>query len=567
MARGAVLDYQALSPIHAYQTPSLRNLAGNTTSWVSQAPFPVPWVASPQSSPFDISSHFSAMHTTETLKVTAVKESSAPTSVAKLASPVPAAGSSSVPLGGSLVHDPKKTTVLRTPDTADPKSRKRKKASGSEDLGQNALLVSQPVSVSTTVRNTPANKGPAPEDLGPASLLARSQRELVSASAGNGQISTSVVIPGLSSSALKSDSNNSLLAVSSISLHDHPKSVDRALEKRALLSEDIAKVAEAKRQAEEATAHAAAAVDHCQIVWSDLEKQKNSGLTSDVEAKLASAAVAIAAAASVAKAAAAAAKIASNAAFQAKQMADEALISSGTSNPVRNDHVSLPSFINTMGNATPASILKVAEGNNGSSSIIIAAREASRRRMEAASAASKHAENLDAVVKAAELAAEAVSQAGKIVALSEPLPLNKLAEAGPEGYWKVLAPSSSEEMKSKNAPRKGNTSNVNGVEDVPAVIEQLPERQLDKEAHTADPVKSPHPRDTSRNKMEDRIREEGLTPASISHCGKNHRTSDATKTISVVPESDIGLRPTEQENMAAALNVSSIKENGLVEVK
>ncbi|CAI0507155.1 unnamed protein product [Linum tenue] len=178
--------------------------------------------------------------------------------------------------------------------------------------------------------------------------------------------------------------------------------------------------------------------------------------TSDVEAKLASAAVAIAAAAAVAKAAAAAANVAANAALQARLMADEAA-ASGT----YNGQSSLISFSNDMGNATPASILKRDNGMCSSSSIIFAARETARKRVEAASAASKRAENMDAIIRAAELAAEAVSQAGKIIDMGDPSPLSELVAAGPEGFWKVSEVSPQLVSKS-NEVRAGNLSGDGG---------------------------------------------------------------------------------------------------------
>lgn len=567
MARGTVLDYQALSPIHAYQTPAMRNFTGHTASWASQAPFSVPWVA-PQSSPFDISAHFPALPATETVKVTAVKESSAPTSsIAKHISPIPGVGGPNIP-PATLMHDTKKAAVSHTPHSVDPKSKKRKKASASEDLGQAALPVSQIVPVPATVRNTPlANKGPAPDDFGPAPLLARNQGELASVSAASVQFSTSVAVASPSSSVFKSNSDKFVRVVSPISSTDLSKGANQTVEKRVLLPEDIAKVAEAKLQAEDAAAHASVAVTHCQSVWSELDKQKSSGLVSDVEAKLASAAVAIAAATSVAKAAAAAAKVASNAAMQAKQMADEALILTETLNPVPNDPIPLPGFMNGMVGATPASILKAGDGNSGSSSIIVAAREASRRRMEAASSASRHAENLDAIVKAAELAADAVSQAGKIVALSEPLPLSKLVEAGPEGYWKVTEKPPGQDVKSNNVT--GHTSN--NAEEVPVVLEEQL-RPSDKEVHTTDHDTLSFPRESSKNSVGDLGSADDRILASVCRGdkdlrgAKSRRTLDSSKTISVVPESEIGSRSAEHENVVGTSNDNTITENCAVEV-
>lgn len=60
-------------------------------------------------------------------------------------------------------------------------------------------------------------------------------------------------------------------------------------------------------------------------------------------------------------------------------------------------------------------------------------------------------------MKAAELAAAAVSQAGKIVAMGRPLPLSDLIEAGPEGYWKLPqhSPESAEKVMDKNKEQDG----------------------------------------------------------------------------------------------------------------
>ncbi|XP_076909636.1 protein SWOLLEN 1-like [Bidens hawaiensis] len=147
--------------------------------------------------------------------------------------------------------------------------------------------------------------------------------------------------------------------------------------------QNVEKVEESKIQAKEATEHADNAMFHCKGVWSQVERRwYDNNLNSNDEAKLVSSAVSLAAAASVAKVAAAAAKIASDVAEQARLM------------------------VNSLNNS-----------------------------QNLASASSKRTENLDAIVKASELAAEAVSQAGKIVAMSEPFSLKDLVEGGPEGYW------------------------------------------------------------------------------------------------------------------------------------
>ncbi|KAJ4872088.1 G2484-1 protein [Raphanus sativus] len=85
---------------------------------------------------------------------------------------------------------------------------------------------------------------------------------------------------------------------------------------------------------------------------------------------------------------------------------------------------------------TPASILKGEGAVVSSSSFLSAAREAAKKRVEAATAATKQAENMDSIIKAAELASEAVSQAGILVSMGHPPSLNKLVEVGPSGYWR-----------------------------------------------------------------------------------------------------------------------------------
>nr|XP_027081034.1 uncharacterized protein LOC113703757 isoform X1 [Coffea arabica]XP_027081035.1 uncharacterized protein LOC113703757 isoform X1 [Coffea arabica] len=550
MVRGPVLDYQALSPLHAYQTPPMRNFGGNTTSWASQPPFPGSWVSSAQSSAVDVSARFPPIPLTETVKLTPIKESSVSvSSTTKLASPDPTA------------HDLKKVSGSHGPHSTDPKSRKRKKTSATEDIGQKSVPVTQTGSAVPAFNNDASRKVHAVEDLGQGVLVPRHHTELVPAPAGT-NISTSVANTTLSNFVLKSSSDKPLTTVSSVSTIDHPKGGESLPEKRPLKPEDIAKVEEAKLQAEEASAHAAIAVSHCQNVWCQLEKHNNCGLTADVEAKLTSAAVAIAAAASIAKAAAAAAKIASNVALQAKLMADEALISSGTQHPTQVNLQSVPGFVNNVGNATPASILKVGDGNNGSSSIIFAAREAARKKIEAASAASRHAENLDAIVKAAELAAEAVSQAGKVVAMGDPLPISKLVEAGPENYWKGAKLPSGQGAKSNMV---GNKSSINSVEEVGDVV-------LDhsvKEVHTRNNGVSPFPKETSKenhNKGGEGISATDTRVEKDFRGQKSRRASDSRKATDDVHEAVIGSRSMADENMIVTFNDNGIKESSLVEV-
>lgn len=429
LSRGSVVDYsQALTPLHPYQSPPPRNFLGHSTTWITQAPLRGPWIGSPTPAP-DNNTHLSESPTSDTVKLDSVKGSSLPPSSSITnVTPGHAASSSarlqSTFLGTASQLDANNVTVPPAQHSSDPKPKKRKKAVSSEDLGQKPLQSLTPTVVS--------------------------------------RASTSVAVATPVSNVPISSVEKSAVSVSLLA--DQPKN-DPNVEKRILSDDFLMKVKEARVHAEEASADSAAAVNHSLELWNQLDKHKNSGFMSDIEAKLASAAVAVAAAAAVAKAAAAAANVASNAAFQAKLMADEALISSGCENSSQSNKVFLAESSSNLGQATPASILKGANGPNSPGSFIGAAKEAIRRRVEAASAATKRAENMDAILKAAELAAEAVSQAGKIVTMGDPLPLIKLIEAGPEGCWKTSRESSREVGLLKEMTR--DLVNIDIVRDVP----------------------------------------------------------------------------------------------------
>ncbi|CAH9120043.1 unnamed protein product [Cuscuta europaea] len=407
MAKGAIMGYQAVSPLPSFQTPPMRNFLGQTNSLLSQTPLTAPWVASsPQTSAFDISTtRVPVSPIADPVNLTIpTKESSGVFSGTKYASPI-SVPPPCMPPSGVLPE-------ISAQHSTEPKSKKRKKVSYTEAPGQTPLSI-LPVPAARVNCRWPKLTH-SPEDVGHASLIPESE------------IVTTFGTP------IVSNCSSMTIAVSPSISANHSKIDDTDVEKRKLTLLDFNRVDDARLQSVEAAEHAAVALGHCQDIWSQLEKQKNSGLMSDVETKLASVAATIAAAASVAKAAAAAAKIASNVASQARQMADEVL----ASNESRTD--SLSDFVRNMEGATPASILKGGWGGpNGSGSVIIAAREAAKRRIDLASANSIHAENLDAIVKAAELAAEAVSHAGKVVAMGDPSTLSELIEAGPDGYWKV----------------------------------------------------------------------------------------------------------------------------------
>ncbi|XP_044485714.1 uncharacterized protein LOC123211201 isoform X2 [Mangifera indica] len=553
ISRSAVMDYQqALSPLQPHQTPPLRNFVGHNSSWISQAPFRGPWVAPPQSSAFDANARFPVLPITETVHLTPVKETSVPhSSGAKHLPSGPMIQSmnaaNAIPRPSPLL-DPRKGAQLHGQRSTEPKSRKRKKVPASEDSGQ-VIMHSQ------------------------------SQMESVSVPIVTSLVSTSVAIVTPASVMSKASMEKVIMPLSPSISTSHLKKGDWETQQRATLSEDtLSKLKEARTQAEDAAACAAAALSQSQEMWNQLEKQKNSGLVLDVESKLASAAVAIAAAAAVAKAAAAAANVASGAAMQAKLMADEALHSNGHSNPSQSNAPSLSDTVKDLGKATPASILKGEKAISGSSSAIFAAREAARRQLEAASAASKRAENMDAIVKAAELAAEAVSQAGKIVAMGDPLPLSDLIEAGLEGYWKVPQASTQMIVKSNNV--NGEKSNMDNIREGPDnSANSSKEIPLgNREMHTTNQGKSPTLRDISGESFEEgaRLVDGFSSPVAVSgKSTKGHKggkASDFARNIGGVPESETGSRSAstnnqiEQEKEVEPSKENSIKEGSQVEV-
>ncbi|XP_021281568.1 uncharacterized protein LOC110414569 isoform X4 [Herrania umbratica] len=534
--RGAVMDYQqALSPLHP---PPIRNFVGPNVSWMSQSPFRAPWI--PQTSAFDGNARFPVLPITETVNLTSVREASVPhSSGMKPVSPVPMvqSGSPANAFAGTPLLDSKKTTVTPGQHSADPKPRKRKKSAVSEDPGQ---------------------------------IMLHSQKESLLAPAATSHASTPAAITTPATIVSKSSTDKFITSVSA----DHLKKGDQDLDQRATISEEtLGKLKESQKQAEDAAAFAAAAVSHNQEIWNKLDQHQNSGLAPDVETKLTSAAVAIAAAAAVAKAAAAAANVASNAAFQAKLMADEALVSSGYRNSIPTDAISSFDSVKKLGSATPASILRGEDATISSNSVIVAAREAARRRVEAASAASKRAENMDAIVKAAELAAEAVSQAGKIVAMGEPFSLNELVEAGPEAYWKVRQVSPEPDGAKEHRDKSGSL-------EAPGLSAwHLKEVPLDKrEKQSANHGMSPTLREIARESLEDRSRLTDGILGSSAASGKDkkgqkgRKASDITKTKGVTSESEIGFGSpsmttlTEHEKAGEVSKDNYLREGSRVEV-
>ncbi|GMH28906.1 hypothetical protein Nepgr_030749 [Nepenthes gracilis] len=531
--RGPIMDCkQAASALYPCQTTT-GNSAVNTT-WPPLGLFPGSWLATPQTSASNASACFSTTSITESVKLTQANDSSGPSpSGMKLVTSSP------------LVHTGVSTTMfvrssplpytvkgMMSPEqhSTDSNPRKRKKVPASYDLGQLSLLSqveAEPVVVPLMTETSPR---------------------------------VAVTTPGfLASKIVMSRSAGTVFPIYSV---DRLKKSDVDSGKTVTCSEEIlSKVAEVNLQAEDAAALAAAAVGHSQGVWSQLVKLRDSGLTSEAEAKLASAAVAIAAAASVAKAAAAAAKIASNAGLQAKLMADEAFLSRISDSA--HGEISFKDGHN-IGRDTSASILKGDDGTNESNSVLVAAQEAAKRRMEAALAASKQAENLDALVKAAELAAEAVSQAGQIVAMGDSWPLGELIEAGSEGYWKL--PQFSSELAVKlNSNNKEQTiaDNAEGGADISVKVSrnQMPDGRGQLAMN-------------HRKKLLPKERSDGETviPALKQDLGrhKSHMAVEMAKSDEMAselePRSRIGSFQDEDDEVVDGLHENTIMEGCLVEV-
>ncbi|KAK9039974.1 hypothetical protein V6N11_015156 [Hibiscus sabdariffa] len=518
--RGSVVDYQhALSPLH----PSpIRNFVGHNAPWVPQSPSCGPWV--PQSAAFDGNVHFPVLPITEAVNLTPVREACVPnSSVMKQVSTAPTvqSGSSANVFAENPLLDNKKSTSRSSQNSADPKPRKRKK-SVSEDPGQ---------------------------------IILHSQAESVLANPVNSHASTPAAIATSATIISKLPTDNFITSV----FAGHIKKDSRDSDQKATLSEEtLGKLKEAQKQAEDADALAAAIVSHTRDIWNQLEKQKDSKLVPDVETKLTSAAVAIAAAAAVAKAAAAAANVSSNAALQAKLMADEASVSSGYRNPIPTNAISYDSL--NLDKATPASILRGEDAATSSGSVIVAAKEASRMRVEAASAASKRAENMDAIVKAAELAAEAVSQAGKIV-MGEPFLLTELVEAGPEAYWKVShASSDPDDAVREHADKGGNVEAPGSFSRHPQEV-PIDKSQKQSNNHEMSPILG----DMARESMQDHSRlTDGIVGAAATS-GNDKKGQKGSKASDIAKSNGLSNK-TEHGKEEETLKDNNMNEGSHVEV-
>nr|GLL25936.1 uncharacterized protein LOC109147069 isoform X2 [Ipomoea trifida] len=464
---GAVIDYQSFSSLNPYQIPPGRNLAGYTT-WLSQTSIPAPWVASTQTAAFDISARFPVLPITEPVKLTPVKESSVAASGGTKHMPTNSMAPSVLPgiiAGNTSMVDNKKAPA----SPADLKSRKRKKPPVTDGHGQ----ISLPVAPAELV-SAPSSSGYSSKSVGLISSVGRSPSQTLPAPVVSSHFSTLVAVTTSPSFVPKGKSD--LVPASSL-LVDHSKRADVNVVRSTLTPEDIKNVEESKLQAEEASAHAAAAL------------------------------------------------------------------------------VALSNSVSNLGSATPASILKSGDGNFVS--------------IEAMSAASRHAENLMAVVKAAELAAEAVSHAGKVV-IADPLPLSELVKAGPDGFWKVS------ESISQSKDVNGGKSDVNMVEQGSDVFPKQSEGPSVKALHALKGGLSPHPGGTSANTIAGSVRAEEGISSSIPHADKDicsnkaPTTSEFNKTLEISTGPEVESRSTsllqgDYENIASSM-IDSIKEGCLVEV-
>ncbi|CAL9086665.1 unnamed protein product, partial [Musa textilis] len=417
ITRGIHLESgQSLSPMHPYQTSQIKQYMTNSTPWLSQCPHPASWSFSSQSLPVDSTSQYSAMLVSETAPVTPVRDSS-----------IPCASNMQLASTGTLLTNQDATRVSAA--LVVPFETQNREAT--------------PVNTKNTVvseKSRKRKKVSAPEELVPKFSVSQLQAESASAAFTTNNLPNSV---GLS---LSSNSLSTVTSSGLVSTTTHPITMPyyqilgsgHTQQRVTFSKETCIQIEHTKLQAENASAYAAAAVRHGQVIWEQMVAQRKLGLASEVEQKLASAAAAAAAAASVAKAAAEVAKVASDASLQAKLMVDDALSSSNTGSTIKNSEISFDVGKNLL-TSTPVSSSKSKDKIRGPYSIISEARETTRKRVEAASAAIKRAENLDAILKAAEMAAEAVSQVGTIIAMGDPLPfsISELVEAGPEGHWNI----------------------------------------------------------------------------------------------------------------------------------
>ncbi|KAM0883127.1 hypothetical protein ACQ4PT_031823 [Festuca glaucescens] len=419
LQRSSHLDFsQAVSPVFTYNSQT-RQPTSAVASWFPQSPGPraAPWLTPPQNLIFDSSMQPTAP-SGESAKGSC-KNISISQATPGLFLSSPASSTIASPL--AVVHEEKQKTPASTSKrnrvgAASRKPSKRKKASASPEQ--------QPDIASSQLKTDLASVTPATKHVPGFTLSTPSPSNVL----GSG------LVPNAS-------------LITSVPNYLGGKSVDH----RIIFSEQISGAVEQSMDQDKcASMYSMEALRLSEGVWSHLSTNSMGKLPADVEQKLTSAAAAASAAVSVAKVAAEAAKMATTAALQAKMMAEEALGSSKSVNSLQKrdaGEVDVNNNLASVSSFTPKSSWKTKDSTHAPGSTISVAREVARKRVEEASAAAKRAENLDAILKAAELAAEAVFKAGSIIGMGEPLPftLGELLEAGPDGYWK------SDRVKNKKA--------------------------------------------------------------------------------------------------------------------
>ncbi|CAM8987019.1 unnamed protein product [Rhodiola kirilowii] len=402
MPSGTFLEHNVQPQFYSHSSSPMTSSVVHASSW---SPHPVPWVTSPQTSAPKASARLMMRTKMEPVILTPVRESSMSEIGVRHSSPGPVAhpaGLNNAILGVPSPIVDNRTSILNPGQTpSDTKPRQRKNIDRSE-----ASVVTQP----------------------------QHKFEMVLATSVSSILPTATVVTPNSESKEKTDAS-SLATRAASSAHQSTKWNIKVYD-RFMISDDMRnKMDEAKLHAEDAASYSVAAVDLSKEMWSLLAKEKDNDVAPDLEAKIASAALTIAAAVAVAKAAAATAKVASDAAIEAKLMAEEAMDSCKISLVDSSTEISLDGSVSGLGNDMSSFISK--GENEMISGGSLAARSTAREKIESGAASSRRAENLNAIVKAAELAAEAVTQAGKVAVMGNPLPLSELANAGPEGCWKL----------------------------------------------------------------------------------------------------------------------------------
>jgi hypothetical protein len=430
LQRGTHLDFsQAVSPVFAYNSHMKHPSSGVAPRCPqSPGPCPAPWLVQPQNLILD-SSTLPVVPTNETSKGPSSKN--IPVSNALSPGVFPSSPAPAIVSPLAVVHEEKQKTSTSTSkekQKASTSSKEKQKASTSTNKGTSSQKPRKRKKASASPEQQAAVASPH---------LATDMVSFIPPAKHTSGFTLSTHSP---SNALSSGPIPNIGQITSAPNYQITDSMDA--EQRIIFLEQIrGAIEQSAGQAKGASLHSVEAVRHRESVWSHLSTISGGKIPPEVEEKLSSAAAAAEAAVSVAKTAAEAAKMASEAAFQAKMMAEEALNSSKSVNSLQNlgtGEINVNTNPPSLLSSSPAS-WKIKDNSHAPGAIVSAAREVARKRVEEASAAAKRAENLDAILKAAELAAEAVFNAGTIIGMGEPLPftLSELLEAGPDGFWKL----------------------------------------------------------------------------------------------------------------------------------